>query len=164
MMRRPSLIRLSLLKNHPLIFETIRHRSHTEWTLSIFINTVAWVTYLYLWKVLITGAAWYIGARLTYHEMIEQSGWKGFTSFFKETAPFGFLMCLLLWAWALINIWRFHEKVRRTNNTLPALQQDFQWTDIGQNELKQARSERILICSHNAKGELIGVIVSRVTL
>jgi poly-beta-1,6-N-acetyl-D-glucosamine biosynthesis protein PgaD len=155
MKQRPAHIQVSLLNDHPLIFSHVRQDSKAEWAISLLIDAAGWGIWLYLWKVLITSVAWYFGLNLAYQAWGNHSGLNQFLSFVDQVALYGLVLCLVLWAWALQDIWRFRTDVRRIGVRYPSLEEDCHWTKIGPQDLEKARTEKILLCIHDATGELI---------
>jgi poly-beta-1,6-N-acetyl-D-glucosamine biosynthesis protein PgaD len=158
MKQRPSHIQVSLLNDHPLIFTHARQDSKSEWAISLLIDAAGWGIWLYLWKVLITSVAWYFGLNLAYQEWGSHSGLKQFLSFVDHVAPYGLVLCFALWLWALQDIWRFRKEIRRSDVIYPSLEKDCQWTKISPQELEKVRTEKILLCTHDANGELMAAL------
>lgn len=153
-MKRVKNIQVSLLNERPLIFSKVRQSSNSEFIISIVANTVGWGIWLYFWKVLFTSIAWSLGLQLAYQDWILFGGWKKFESFVEQTAPYGLTLCCLLWIWALQDIWRFRKEIRRRDILRPSLEKDCHWTKMSPKELEGARREKILLCTHDAHGEL----------
>ena len=157
MSKTPKHIQVSTLNHRPLIFTTVHESSRSEKTIAFTINTLGWLVWLYLWKSVITTLAWFFGIRLIYQEWIVYRGWEGFPNFVEEIAPFGLVLCLSLWIWAAINIWRFRQEKRRTDIRYPSLLADSKWTALSELDLKNARSMQIIVCGHSHSGELTSV-------
>jgi poly-beta-1,6-N-acetyl-D-glucosamine biosynthesis protein PgaD len=153
-MNREKNIQVSLINNRPLIFNRVQHNSKSEFVISVITNTLGWIIWLYLWKVLITSIAWYFGLRLAYDEWIVYGGWEALGNFLEFTAPYGLALCAVLWIWAMQDIWRFRRELRRKDINFPSLEKDCLWTSVGPEALKNARTHKILACMHNTQGEL----------
>jgi poly-beta-1,6-N-acetyl-D-glucosamine biosynthesis protein PgaD len=154
-MIRNTNIQVSLSSGRSLIFTKVKHHSKSEFIISLVGNAIGWGIWLYFWKVLITAVAWSFGLQLAYQDWIALGGWEKFGSFLVETAPYGLLLCGILWVWALQDIWRFRKEIRRSDIHYPSLEQDCLWTMIDAHDLEKARAEKILLCTHDANGELI---------
>ena len=147
-------IQVTLLNDRPLIFKKVRHHSRSELYISLLTNALGWAIWLYFWKVLLTSIAWYFGLRLAYDEWVIYGGWKALVLFLEFTAPYGLALCLVLWVWAIQDIWRFQKDIRRRDVRYPSIQADLLWTTISRQDLEKARTEKILKCAHDANGEL----------
>jgi poly-beta-1,6-N-acetyl-D-glucosamine biosynthesis protein PgaD len=152
-------IEVTLKNDRSLIFTKIKHHSKRELIISLFANTIGWGIWLYFWKVLFTSIAWSFGLQLAYGDWITLGGWEKFGSFLIATAPYGLLLCGVLYIWALQDIWRFRKEIRRNDIHYPTLEQDCLWTTIDAPDLEKARAEKILLCTHDANGELLSVSV-----
>jgi poly-beta-1,6-N-acetyl-D-glucosamine biosynthesis protein PgaD len=151
----PAHIQVSLLGNRPLIFIHARQDSKTEWAISLLIDAAGWGIWLYLWKVMITSVAWYFGLHLAYQEWGNHSGFNQFLAFVDGVAIYGVGLCAVAWVWALQDIWRFRTERRRVDTRFPSPEKDCLWTSIMPAELQQSRSQKILVCTYSAEGELI---------
>ena len=148
-------IQVTLANERSLIFTKIKQPSKSELIISLIANTIGWGIWLYFWKVLITAVAWSFGLQLAYEDWIIFGGWEKFGSFLVKTAPYGLLLCAILWIWALQDIWRFRKENRRSDIHYPSLEQDCLWTAIDAHDLEKARAEKIVLCTHDANGELV---------
>lgn len=150
-------IQVTVVNNRPLIFTQVRHNSRSEQAISMIANAIGWIIWLYFWKVLITSLAWYLGLRLAYDEWIVYGGWKALGTFLEFTAPYGLALCLVLWLWALQDIWRFRKEIRRVDIRYPSLKKDCLWTNVSPGGLQKARTHKILACRHDAFGKLTAI-------
>jgi len=150
-------IQVTLMNERSLIFSKVKQHSTSELIISLIANTIGWGIWLYFWKVLLTAVAWSFGLQLVYEDWITLGGWEKFGAFLVQTAPYGLLLCGILWIWALQDIWRFRKEIRRSHIHYPSLGQDCLWTAIDAQGLEKARAEKILLCAHDVNGKLLSV-------
>ena len=148
-------IQVSPMNGRPLIFTKVKQHSRSELIISLVANTIGWGIWLYFWKALFTSIAWSLGLQLAYRDWFVYGNWEKFGSFVALTAPYGLLLCGILWIWALQDIWRFRKDIRRGGILYPSLEKDCLWTKIVAHDLEKARAEKILLCTHDANGELL---------
>jgi poly-beta-1,6-N-acetyl-D-glucosamine biosynthesis protein PgaD len=151
-------IQVTLANERSLIFTKVKQHSKSELIISLVANTIGWGIWLYFWKVLITAVAWSFGLQLAYEDWIILGGWEKFGSFLVKTAPYGLLLCGILWIWALQDIWRFRKETRRSDIHHPSLEKDCLWTTVDAHDLEKARAEKIVLCTHDANGELVSAV------
>lgn len=156
-MKRQKNIQVTLPDNRSLIFSRVRHHSKSELVISLITNAVGWGIWLYFWKVLFTSLAWYFGINLAYEDWIIYGGWRKFLTFFEYTAPFGFVLCLILMIWAVQDIMRFKIERRRSGVRQPSIEKDVLWTKLTLEELQKARTLKVMQCHHNPDGEIVKV-------
>lgn len=141
----------------PLIFNGSTKQPLVQKIGLFSINAIGTVIWLYLWKFLFTGLAWIFGVELAYEELIVRNGLMGLKSFATDLMPFGLILCVALWLWALFNLVRFHAKQRRHDANTPVISNDSLWTTVDSNDLANARRGKIIFCEHTTKGGLCTV-------
>lgn len=156
-MKRVKNIQVTLPENRSLIYSKVKHHSKSELVLSLVTNAVGWGIWLYFWKVLFTSFVWYFGINLAYQDWIIYGGWRKFLTFFEYTAPFGAALCCILIFWALQDIWRFKTERRRSGVRSPSIEKDVIWTKLTLEELRKARSYKVMRTHHNPDGEIVKV-------
>lgn len=151
-------IQVSPMNGRPLIFTKVKQHSKSELIISLVANTIGWGIWLYFWKVLLTSIAWSLGIQLAYRDWFVYGSWEKFETFVVQTAPYGLFLCCILLIWALQDIWRFRKDTRRGGIRYPTLEQDCLWTKVSAPDLEKARTQKILMCTHDANGELCSVL------
>ena len=156
----PPHIKVTPPKGQPLIFTNSSQQSVMNKVGFTTINLLVWFFWLYLLKILVTGFAWLMSIQWSYQQWIDLRHREEFIFLITQSAPLGIGLCIVLFIWAKVNIFRFTGKVRRVSKITSSLEDDCQWINVDLKEISQAREAKVVLCHHDDSGKLIAVKVT----